>query len=284
MEIGSAVHSHVDPVLPPELERLIFEDCALSHPISIPTFMLVARRVKTWTEPLLFRTICVTDTPPSYTPNNFHHFTMDILLREIQKRPASFFESAVKHLFIGEIADFHSSQYIPGVQTLLATFRGITALFASCHHFQYLPVLEAVPLQTLAIDLNSLFAFGKTPLDFLHPVFRNVTHLQVLSGLSRPTKEWAGIKNMPQLTHFAFTNPNERQMVIPALLGCSQLECCVLLCPLGVNGAFWLPDDVRFVAMSRPDDCGDWLRGITTEDDYWKRAEAVIAARRAELR
>jgi hypothetical protein len=36
------------PILPPELEREIFEICAISRPASIPNLMLVAQRVKEW--------------------------------------------------------------------------------------------------------------------------------------------------------------------------------------------------------------------------------------------
>jgi hypothetical protein len=36
------------PILPLELERLIFELSALSWPLSVPNLMLVAWRVKQW--------------------------------------------------------------------------------------------------------------------------------------------------------------------------------------------------------------------------------------------
>jgi hypothetical protein len=36
------------PILPTELERQIFELCALSRPVRIPKLMLVAWRVKEW--------------------------------------------------------------------------------------------------------------------------------------------------------------------------------------------------------------------------------------------
>ncbi|KAJ7126167.1 hypothetical protein C8R44DRAFT_121208 [Mycena epipterygia] len=36
------------PILPPELERQIYEICALSRPVLIPKLMLVAWRAKEW--------------------------------------------------------------------------------------------------------------------------------------------------------------------------------------------------------------------------------------------
>jgi hypothetical protein len=42
------------PILPPELERGIFEICAISRPVSIPNLMLVAQRVKEWCVAIFF--------------------------------------------------------------------------------------------------------------------------------------------------------------------------------------------------------------------------------------
>jgi hypothetical protein len=44
----SAPEPKVHPALPADLERAIFEIAAHARPVSIPTFMLVAWRVKTW--------------------------------------------------------------------------------------------------------------------------------------------------------------------------------------------------------------------------------------------
>ncbi|KAJ6543046.1 hypothetical protein B0H19DRAFT_1172653 [Mycena capillaripes] len=46
-----------EPRLPPELEVLIFETAALSHPAAIPKLMLIAHRVKHWVEPLLYTVV-----------------------------------------------------------------------------------------------------------------------------------------------------------------------------------------------------------------------------------
>ncbi|KAJ7131494.1 hypothetical protein C8R43DRAFT_956995 [Mycena crocata] len=47
------------PGIPLGHERHIVEMLAVSHPISIPTLMLVAARVKEWLEPLLYRTLVI---------------------------------------------------------------------------------------------------------------------------------------------------------------------------------------------------------------------------------
>ncbi|KAJ7150618.1 hypothetical protein C8R46DRAFT_1229550 [Mycena filopes] len=49
-----------EPRLPLDLERLIFETAALAHPASIPALMRIAWRVKSWTEPHLYRLVSST--------------------------------------------------------------------------------------------------------------------------------------------------------------------------------------------------------------------------------
>ncbi|KAJ6550049.1 hypothetical protein B0H19DRAFT_1160293 [Mycena capillaripes] len=49
-----------DAILPPELERLIFEIAALESPKSMPALILVARRVQIWIEPLLYGVLALT--------------------------------------------------------------------------------------------------------------------------------------------------------------------------------------------------------------------------------
>ncbi|KAJ7879703.1 hypothetical protein B0H13DRAFT_1571256, partial [Mycena leptocephala] len=56
------------PLLPPELERIIFELAAFVNPASMPSLLLVAPRVKIWIEPLLYETLII-------TPNNASHHT-----------------------------------------------------------------------------------------------------------------------------------------------------------------------------------------------------------------
>ncbi|KAF7319191.1 Aminotran-1-2 domain-containing protein [Mycena chlorophos] len=45
------------PALPPELELHIFSLAAFAHPKSVPTLALVAKRVREWTEAILYRTL-----------------------------------------------------------------------------------------------------------------------------------------------------------------------------------------------------------------------------------
>ncbi|KAJ7847805.1 hypothetical protein B0H14DRAFT_3453508 [Mycena olivaceomarginata] len=47
--------------LPVELERKIFEIAAQSNSMFIPTLLLVAHRVKTWLEPMLYSVVVFSD-------------------------------------------------------------------------------------------------------------------------------------------------------------------------------------------------------------------------------
>ncbi|KAJ6589511.1 hypothetical protein B0H19DRAFT_1103994 [Mycena capillaripes] len=59
--------------------------------------MLVARRVKKWVDPLLYRILVLGQKFPS----NFPICPVDIILRAIQAKPPGFFEAAVRHLMVG---------------------------------------------------------------------------------------------------------------------------------------------------------------------------------------
>ncbi|KAJ6564485.1 hypothetical protein B0H19DRAFT_79022 [Mycena capillaripes] len=82
------------PIHPEDLEREIFEISAHSQPVFILTLMLVARRVKIWLEPLLYRTI-VLDHPLEGHPIH----SWDTLFPILESKPASFFHHAVRSRF-----------------------------------------------------------------------------------------------------------------------------------------------------------------------------------------
>ncbi|KAJ7690262.1 hypothetical protein B0H17DRAFT_1065321 [Mycena rosella] len=75
------------PALPPELERQIFEICALFRPVWIPKLMLIAWRVKQW---------C------SARDTELPVFTFDILLSVIQRKPDIFFRNTLRNLYLDD--------------------------------------------------------------------------------------------------------------------------------------------------------------------------------------
>ncbi|KAK7023261.1 hypothetical protein R3P38DRAFT_3357061 [Favolaschia claudopus] len=56
------------PILPPELEREIFETAAIRHPDIIPNLFLVSRRIYDWVGCVKYRTILPASRWRSLTP------------------------------------------------------------------------------------------------------------------------------------------------------------------------------------------------------------------------
>ncbi|KAK7000973.1 hypothetical protein R3P38DRAFT_1801042 [Favolaschia claudopus] len=81
------------PVFPPELEREIFEICALSQPPAIITLLLVAQRVKYWIEPLLYRTMAL-----EYPNKARRNFTSDFVPSSIRAKTPIFLQQSIRHL------------------------------------------------------------------------------------------------------------------------------------------------------------------------------------------
>ncbi|KAJ7466840.1 hypothetical protein B0H11DRAFT_2047861 [Mycena galericulata] len=288
----------VEPKLPPEIERIIFEIAAVSRPVTIPKLMLVARHACSWVEPLLYRVVCVSDSQPI---DGFPDFTMDILEKALKAKPASFFKDAVRHVFVGFTGDFFDPFFFRRIKSFLTACTGITALYiADCYlpPMQMLEHLDVMPLQRLTVKIGAIFDGG---LYFSSPAFHDVTHLYILGSLvvfslniwgtyettNTSAEDWKmGLASLPRLTHFAFNLPQFRNIVYPALHKCPRLQCCILLCPLGpgVDATEWLPEsqDIRFVVDNVLDAQADWHCGVVGGQDMWARAEAVISARRAE--
>ncbi|KAJ6465619.1 hypothetical protein C8R47DRAFT_1326428 [Mycena vitilis] len=280
---------NLEPMLPPELEQLIFEFAALSRPVTIPKLMLVANRVHDWVEPLLYRVICIPDAPPV---EGFPRFTMEILANALKRKPASFFKDAVHSVLVGLVGDRFNPGFFPQIRAFLGACTGVTSLYMADPYLPPHRMLEYVapmPLRRLAVKPGALF---DDRFYFKDPAFRQLTHLHLIWDLRLfardEPQEWMKLASLPRLTHFAFESPDRRALVYPALEKCPRLECCSLLCPPGadiVDLAVLLPEsgDVRFVVAPMPDAQLDWQHGVMGSDDMWARAEAVIAERRAAL-
>ncbi|KAF7367991.1 hypothetical protein MSAN_00864800 [Mycena sanguinolenta] len=262
-----------DPRLPPELEREIFEIAAWARPTWIPVLMLVARRVKYWVEPFLYRVVFLKDVKtderrnldlPTFTPDTLEHRSHNFL--------------HVKNLFI--------DGYSVGTTTLkswLLACIGVTNLFA---HFRCTPeILTSISTFTdityLTIDVRALC---DTTVPF--PLFRTVTHLELLDFSTQREeveRTCLNISLIPCLTHIALNMYLDTRLSHAALRGIAQLQCIVFLSteqaslvdsPLLDDSRFvWIEEGVPYYA--------DWLNGVVFGEDYWSFADAFLAARRA---
>ncbi|KAJ7749694.1 hypothetical protein B0H16DRAFT_1691808 [Mycena metata] len=183
-------------LLLPELEREIFEETALMHKSSIPNLILVARRVFVWIEPLLYRVVCV--EIPSLK-----------LVRAIltSEKPPPFFHNAVRHLALLR----GPSTSIDNLR-VLGLCRGISSFGATNLNVDgaVLVGLEhCVNLRRLSLCLSLLF---DTAVDFTHPIFRSLTHLDLFDSVQHGVMGLLPfIPTLPALTHLALHEYTERR-------------------------------------------------------------------------
>ncbi|KAJ7461204.1 hypothetical protein FB451DRAFT_1096140 [Mycena latifolia] len=259
------------PAFPLELERQIFEICALSLPISMANLMLVAWRVKAWMEPLLYRTITISQDD---SKGRWPVFTSQTLLSSMKTRPASFFKDAVHNLCLHD-------GFRDALAEILSVCTGVENLWVTGVKADMLPSFAALLLKQLHGPIDPYFtAF---PLD--HPFFSQITHLE-LFDFPDDNSIVSRLPLIPNLTHLAFYDPD-------FIRACSHLlETCTSLCVLIYFGPWpqWpsyaayaaaLSKEVRFVAMRHTVNIQDWYMGINTGLDYWSRAETFIAKRRS---
>ncbi|KAJ7078015.1 hypothetical protein B0H15DRAFT_540342 [Mycena belliarum] len=255
--------TRTETLLPPELEREIFEICALTRPVIIPKLMLVAWRVKNWVEPLLYRVVHI--SPERYPSLGVPLFTSDILARVLSERPG-LLENSVRHMYT----------WSPEESTILiarhrANIDAVLSAYLTC-------------LRQLAVDIVNLFKVY--PARFADALFRNVTHLEIFAE----AEYWEGseLASLPQLTHCAFWDETILECAAGAILaGCARLRYLVFLRASGSLNQIEqascaeLALDVRFVALDPGAFDEDWLRGALLQQNYWARAEAFVAAKRA---
>ncbi|KAJ7321089.1 hypothetical protein DFH08DRAFT_889920 [Mycena albidolilacea] len=115
-----------NPRVPADMEREIFEIAALARPTAIPILMLVAKRVKDWVEPLLYR-VLVIFIYYRQEMRGFPVITPEILQRVVATQPPQFLQNHVKHLFL---KDLRSSE----LETILAACSGVTNLYSYPAH------------------------------------------------------------------------------------------------------------------------------------------------------
>ncbi|KAJ7446000.1 hypothetical protein B0H11DRAFT_1930343 [Mycena galericulata] len=274
-----ASHNANPPFLPPDLEREIFELSAHLYSESAPKLLLVARRVLTWIEPLIYRAISVEgDSAP--------------ILHALRMKP-QFFDDNVQHLFI---ADVFSGDNLEEILSACTGIRSLVLLGASTSVLSLVllapkpyarsAVLRLRP-QKLAIHLESLFG-GTDLVDFSLPLFTTITHLDMFDILSEFIGPWPNLALLPALTHLALVAYTPAAVMMELLRNCPRLEVLV-------SRHFWTEtlenpifvEDVRFISMLLPvsDIKTDWESGANGGMDFWARADKFVALKqRGEIK
>ncbi|KAF7377248.1 hypothetical protein MSAN_00145100 [Mycena sanguinolenta] len=284
----------VSPVLPPELEQIIFEVAALSWPRLIPRLMLVAWRVKAWVEPLLYRTIIVgshldilrkkpdSDTRPFPIP-------YQSLLSLVHSSQSLRLLDSVRNLYIahgdaGEEAAIFAA--CSGIENLwLSAGTSLVVLEIQFHR----------PLKRLHGTLKVIFGASiSTAIDLTHSVFASLTHLEIFDfpedGID--LRVWTALTHLPHLTHLAFDDEDYLPMCGSLLPTWKHLKVLVILYS-GTDGSLdaelfadysvpELADEPRVVLMVCSEYLEDWIKGAHTGyHDYWSQAEDHIARRKS---
>ncbi|KAJ3508435.1 hypothetical protein NLJ89_g5756 [Agrocybe chaxingu] len=238
--------------------------------------VLVARRVRQWLEPELYRIIRSGDDgkviPPLYKSNYRHTVagcTPD--LERIAK-----FGPHVRHTLlqnrpseeIGKIL-----QLCPNVQNL-----AIWIIHGSCSHL--VPILEGLrSLRRLSFDPSYFFQDycddWKVPLDL--PAFSRLTHLEIINA-SQHWGKWKKLASMPALTHLALAGLVDGALVDHILKECQRLELLItfyLDIPFtGLQDAS--NKDPRAVQLlSVTNHLEHWEHGARGGEDFWITAEKV---------
>ncbi|KAJ7723174.1 hypothetical protein B0H16DRAFT_343780 [Mycena metata] len=261
-------------LLPPELEREIFEETALMHKAAIPNLLLVARRVLVWIEPLLYRVVCVGRPPLKSAPA--------ILT---SAKPPVFFHNAVQYLaLLG-----------PGTSTskkddlrVLELCRGVVSFGAYNKNVSgaVLATLAHMDLRRLSLCVSLLF--DRRAVDFTHPIFRSLTHLDMFDSVEDGVMELLPfIPTLPALTHLTLDSSIPRDDALEVLARSPRLQ---LLLVLWLDEELHLPArvphvyDVRFVTGVHGRYWETWEAGARGLPDLWSLgADFVARKRRGEI-
>ncbi|KAJ7784777.1 hypothetical protein B0H16DRAFT_309635 [Mycena metata] len=266
------------PKLPRELERLIFEMAASSQG-NICNLILVASRVKEWVEPLLYRVIA---------SENFAGrpiAPLNTLVHKIGSKPSVFWSTSVKSLvfFPDPTARNLDNE---ALERILAACTGLVRLRTAPLHSRFLPALgNFSALRHLCTEITTLFG-GVSLVDFAHPAFRNITHLELLDDVPDETAHQIcnGLAHIPKLTHIAFNAEVLYRALFPLLHLFTHLRAIVLFGDdeeYDLNLPVGLTMDEHFISIEQEDWHRDWLCGADTGEDFWALADEFLAARRA---
>ncbi|KAJ7099826.1 hypothetical protein C8R44DRAFT_988622 [Mycena epipterygia] len=269
--------------LPAELERHIFELVAFHHPQSMAALLLVAHRVKIWIEPLLYRVLCICfDATRMSAKKPVFQRPLAAILRMVRSRPTLVREN-VRHVCFWDYGVYQAGSVIEILTACDATVN--LRLPATTLSPTILSLLGKLPLQRLSTSLQSLFS---NEIDFTHPLFAQITHLEMGDFMVSREVAWEKLAQIPELTHLSVSEYTSIPICQAALAHCKSLAVLVLACGTEARLDACVPHcatlavDPRFVMLVVTDYRHNWERGARGDEDHWSRAEALVRKRRAE--
>ncbi|KAF7299799.1 hypothetical protein HMN09_00986000 [Mycena chlorophos] len=279
-------------VLPPELEREIFEVAARQYPEDIPALVLVAKRVHIWIQPMLFRIVRSSNSK-----------IWPVLLQKMDSDP-ELLRNGVRFVCLEHGAAHFKLASQEQLERLLQICTGVVDIGAIGTHTDYfLPVFGGMEnLRRLVASSTDLFG-NAPPFEPTHAALSRITHLEVVNqfyfGQEQDCALFDTICHLPSLTHLAITpslgttaEPSPWEAMQGVLDQSPRLKMVVLLWDqYDVRSHFDSVNkstlkDLRVVAGSFAceDDSNMWsewedsARGIAS--DYWARGELFLERKR----
>ncbi|KAG1752784.1 hypothetical protein EDB19DRAFT_1669710 [Suillus lakei] len=273
--------------LPFELEQDIFENAANSDRRSALSLALVARRVQSWVEPVIYKCVAL-----QYGGSESAR-VLDGFISALKTKPTSFFARYVKTLLLSDIPACYMME-------ILAVCTGLTDLRIWPHtpslvtHFVVTSSIRPTYLSFSAEHLAAHGPHGRAP-DFALPFYQELTHLELHDTWGQ-LMTWApSFAMLTQLTHLAlvFGSPFSCGSIASyglstILINCSKLKVCVLRCMLSEDELRFGQDaaisnsivDPRVVVVGWRRSQARWAGGLWNEKaDLWNQAEVIIAKR-----
>ena len=227
--------------------------------------------------------------------------TKRLFLRTFHERPAGFFASHVKRLYILNSMTYQEAQ------DLLSACTGVidVTCWASQDLFNgkgnLIDILPTQRLQRLSIKLDALWAAGAADGRFSDKLFPNLSHLEIVNPSSfeclfpHYLDDLGGLCSLPSLTHLAFGDlwEAEHLYLIPffedVLKRCPRLQILILETrDIGFQNAISeVRNDPRTVVQQSFS--GDVPQSEYWEEirqggpDMWSRAESVASMRRSSV-
>ncbi|KAJ6621473.1 hypothetical protein B0H10DRAFT_2017435 [Mycena sp. CBHHK59/15] len=272
---GDSKPTELAPMLPPEIEREIFEIAARFRGNSVQ-LALVARRTQIWIERLMYETVTLSDQT-----------VCDRFVRTLDSRPAQFFTDNVKSLCVpGDLEPF-------GAARVLKVCQGVVNLAIWLQRppcgAPLFPLVSALRPKRLSVTLQALY--GHTEPDFAHPFFSKVSHLELVDW-----PEWASCLRLEivfqHLTHLAihldhYTQDPERLHEI--LASCRSLVVCLGLVRdddtmIAASEQLAGVEDPRFVILSESDVLDNWEASLQeTDASVWAFCEGIVVAKTGQI-
>ncbi|KAJ7628241.1 hypothetical protein DFH06DRAFT_1338687 [Mycena polygramma] len=267
------IDSNPEPCFPPEIEREIVEIAATRHRELIPALYRVCRRVHAWVEPLRYRVMHLIDN------------RSDSFFRLAETKSASFWHTAVRHLFLSRPNDLSEPR-----KNIIRNCTGVINLyFNSVFEIRYFDLLGPICLVKLTLVVPRDASQCRQLLQ--HPNLRFLTHLDLYESTegTQTWEDWSALAALPGLTHLCVSRQFPSDVLIHAMAECPRLAVAVT----GFWAAWEHKDamifarslattkaDLRMVALLVTSYDGDWRWGARGKVDFWIRAEVFITRKR----